>query len=82
MNSFHAKELAVEALKDEGIKAFERMGIISIPVESPEEIEPMVRTVKNIFKRIGYEGSWQVDPYYYEKHGPDAPIDAPEDPCS
>ena len=60
MNSFHAKELAVEALKEEGIKAFERMGIVSIPVESPEEIEPMVRTAKNIFKRIGYEGSGRL----------------------
>ena len=82
MNSFHSKELAVEALKDEGITAFEKMGIVIIPVGNSDEIEPMVHTVKNVFKRIGYEGSWQVDPYYYEKHGADAPVDVPEDPCS
>lgn len=82
MNSFYAKELAREALKDEGIEAFEKMGVIIIPVDSPEDIERMVRTVKNIFKRIDFQGSWQVDPYYYEKHGANAPIEVPEDPCS
>mgnify|MGYP007092167460 CR=1 FL=1 len=41
MNSFYAKELAREALKDEGIEAFEKMGVIIIPVESPEDIERM-----------------------------------------
>jgi len=42
----------------------------------------MVHTVKNIFKRIDFQGSWQVDPYYYEKHGANAPVEVQEDPCS
>lgn len=82
MNTFQAKQLAVEALKDEGITAYEKMGVVIIPVDGPDAIERMVCVAKNIFKRIGYEGSWQVDPYYYEKHGPEASIDFPEDPCS
>lgn len=61
-------EEAIAALKELGIESFELMGILTIPVESPEDIEPMVSKCTTLFKEIGYNKSWRVDPYYYEHH--------------
>lgn len=61
-------EKAIAALKEQGIEAFELMSILTIPVESPEDIEPMVTKCTTLFKEIGYNKSWRIDPYYYEKH--------------
>ena len=60
-------EKAVEYLKSKNIEAFEGAGILVIPASSPEEIISIVSTVKKHLNEIGYEKSWQVDPYYYEK---------------
>lgn len=62
-------EKAIEHLKNNGVTAFELSGVLVIPVSSPEDIEPTVRMVKRLLKDIGYNKSWAVDPYYYEKRG-------------
>ena len=61
-------EKAVKYLKENGIEAFEGSGILIIPCTSPEEIYDFVSKVKNLLKDIGYEKSWQIDPYYYERN--------------
>lgn len=58
---------AIEALKGIGIESFELSRILVIPVDKPEDIYPTVEKARRVFKQIGYEKSWQVDPYYYEK---------------
>lgn len=61
-------ESAIEALnKLYNIKAFESSGILVIPCSSPEEIFDLACKIRRIFKEIGYEKSWQIDPYYYQK---------------
>lgn len=59
---------AVLELKARGIESFEGSGILIIPCSSPEEIYDMAGKVRRIFKEIGYEKSWQIDPYYLDKH--------------
>lgn len=61
-------EKAIAHLKAHGIESFELMNILTIPVDSPEEIEPMVSKLTKLLKECGYNKSWRVDPYYYEKH--------------
>lgn len=61
-------EEAIAALKERGIDAFELMGILTIPVDSPKDIEPTVNKLSTLFKEIGFNKSWRVDPYYYEHH--------------
>ena len=59
----------IEALdKLYNIQAFEHMGILVIPCSSPDEIYELASNVRRIFKEIGYEKSWQIDPYYYERN--------------
>lgn len=58
---------AIDALKGIGIEAFELSRILVIPVDKPEDIYPTVERARRLFKEIGYEKSWQVDPYYYDK---------------
>lgn len=71
---------AVKYLKENGIDAFEGAGILVIPCSSAEEIYDLVSKVKNLLKDIGYEKSWQIDPYYYERkrHDSGAVIVGPE----
>lgn len=64
MNEF---EIAIEYLKKQGIEAFELMNILVIPVDSPKKIMPTVSKVKTYLKECGYQKSWRVDPYYYER---------------
>ena len=59
---------AIEYLKENGIESFEGAGILVIPVSNPEEIYDMASKVRRLFKEIGYEKSWQIDPYYIQKH--------------
>lgn len=59
---------AIERLKEDGIEAFELMGILVIPCSSAEEIYTMAERARRIFKEIDYNKSWRVDPYYYERH--------------
>ena len=59
---------AVLYLKSKGIEAFEGSGILVVPASSPEEIYDLVHKVKRYFKECGYEKSWLIDPYYYQKH--------------
>lgn len=59
--------VAIGALKENGIEAFELSNILVIPVEKPGDIYPMANKARRVFKEIGYEKSWQIDPYYYEK---------------
>ena len=58
---------AIEALKDVGIEAFEGHGILVIPASSPEDIYPMAEKARRVFKEMGYEKSWRIDPYYFDK---------------
>ena len=60
-------EKAIKYLKENGIEAFEGSGILVIPCSNPEEIYDMVGKVKNLLKDVGYEKSWQIDPYYYQR---------------
>ena len=69
-------------LKSRGIECFDKMGVLVIPVDDPSKLDSTVSTIKHMLKEIDYEKSWQVDPYYYEKHGANSPVDCPEDPCS
>lgn len=59
---------AIEALKENGIEAFDSNNMLVIPVATPEEIYPTVERVMRIFKKIDFQKSWQVDPYYYVRH--------------
>ena len=58
---------AIEALKEHNIESFDGHGILVIPASSPEDIYPMAEKARRIFKEIGFEKSWRVDPYYYDK---------------
>ena len=60
--------IAIKALKDAGIEGFESSGILVIPCSSPEEILNMASKARRIFKEIGFEKSWQIDPYFVERH--------------
>ena len=59
---------AIARLKKDGIESFEGSGILIIPCDDPEKIYDMVNKVRRIFKEIEYEKSWQIDPYYFNKH--------------
>lgn len=59
---------AIARLKENGIESFEGSGILIIPCTEPEQIYDLVNKVRRIFKEIDYQKSWQVDPYYYQKH--------------
>lgn len=59
---------AIARLKKDGIGSFEGSGILIIPCTEPEQIYDLVNKVRRIFKEIDYQKSWQIDPYYYQKH--------------
>ena len=59
---------AIARLKEDGIESFEGSGILIIPCDNPEVIYDLATKARRIFKEIGYEKSWQVDPYYRDKH--------------
>lgn len=61
-------EKAIGFLKEKGIESFERMGILIIPVESPENLDQVAKDIKRLLNECGYDKSWSVDPYYYERH--------------
>ena len=57
---------AIKCLKERGIEAFELSGVLTVPCESPDDIYDMAEKLRRIFKEIGYEKSWRIDPYYLE----------------
>lgn len=59
---------AIARLKKDGIESFEGSGILIIPCTESEQIYDMVNKVRRILKEIDYQKSWQIDPYYYQKH--------------
>ena len=59
--------LAIKYLESKGISAHETAGILEIPVESPEDVMDMVSVAKHHLQDIGYDKSWQINPYYYER---------------
>lgn len=59
---------AIEYLKKNGIESFELMGVLSIPVDSPEKLDYVVSRISKLLKECGYDKSWRVDPYYYERN--------------
>ncbi len=59
---------AIARLKEDGIESFEGSGILIIPCTEPEQIYDMATKARRIFKEIDYQKSWQIDPYYYQKH--------------
>lgn len=63
---------AIKRLKSEGLEAIEVGGILVIPFDyvhecTDDEFYKLISKVKSIFKEIGFEKSWQIDPYYYER---------------
>lgn len=58
---------AIKYLESKGIKSHETAGILEIPVDSPDEILDMVSVVKYHLQDIGYDKSWQINPYHYER---------------
>ena len=59
---------AIAYLKEYQIDSFECSGILVIPCTSPNEIYDMATRVRRYFKEIGFDKSWQIDPYFYDKH--------------
>ena len=63
---------AIAYLKENNIEAIEAGGVVMIPFanlnENPDEFYALISRVKSLFKDIGYEKSWQVDPHYWERH--------------
>ena len=59
---------AIKHLEVNGVEAFESSGILVIPCSSPEEIYDCANLVRRLFKEIGYNKSWQIDPYYIDRH--------------
>ena len=60
-------KLAIQALKDAGIEAVEGPMMLIIPCDGPVKIYETVRNAEKVFKKIDFQKSWEVDPYYYEK---------------
>jgi hypothetical protein len=63
---------AVAELKKEGLDAIEVGGILVIPFDyvhecTEDEFYKLISKIKYIFKEIGFDKSWQIDPYYYER---------------
>lgn len=58
---------AIEYLKEHGIESFERMGILVIPVRSVENLDQTAKDMKRMLDSIGFDKSWSLDPYYYER---------------
>lgn len=57
---------AVDILKKRGIEAFELSGVLTVPCSSPDDIYDTAEKLRKIFKEIGYDKSWRIDPYYLE----------------
>lgn len=57
----------VRILEENGIESFEGSGILVIPCSSPDEIYDLANKVRRIFKECGYNKSWQIDPYYFDR---------------
>ena len=57
---------AVNILKMRGIEAFELSGVLTVPCSSPDDIYDMADKLRRIFKEIGFQKSWRIDPYYLE----------------
>lgn len=58
---------AINYLEEKGIKSHNTAGILEIPVDSPEDIVDMVSKAKKYLQDIGYDKSWQINPYYYDE---------------
>ena len=59
-------EQAINYLEENGIESHNTAGILEIPVDSPEDIVDMVSKAKKLLQDIGYDKSWQINPYYYD----------------
>lgn len=60
-------ENAIQYLKENGVEAFEQKGILVIPTDSPEVLDAFVRKVRKLLQDCGYEKSWSISTYYYER---------------
>ena len=58
---------AVDILKERGIESFVLGGVLTVPCSSPDDIYDMAEKLRKIFKEIGFEKSWRIDPYYFDK---------------
>lgn len=72
---------AITRLDEEGIESFPGNGILVIPCDSPDDIYPLANKIRRIFKEIGFEKSWQIDPYYHQRirHDDGSVVIGPED---
>lgn len=57
---------AVDILKMRGIEAFELSGVLTVPCSCPDDIYDTAEKLRKIFKEIGFQKSWRIDPYYLE----------------
>lgn len=66
-------EEAVKHLKEKDIEAIDGGNILVIPFNyvekcfSSEDIANFVNTIKHHLQDVGYDKSWQINPYYYER---------------
>ena len=64
---------AIKYLKEKDIEAIDGGNILVIPFNyvekcfSSEDIANFVNTIKHYLQDIGYDKSWQINPYYYER---------------
>jgi hypothetical protein len=58
---------AIIFLKERGIEAFERMGILVIPVRDVAGLDQTAKDMRRLLDECGYNKSWSLDPYY-ERH--------------
>lgn len=62
-------EKAIIFLKKHGIESFEQAGgILVIPATSTDDMLEKVPVIKSLLKECGFNKSWLIDPYYYERH--------------
>ena len=54
---------AIKFLEENNVHSFKLMNVLTIPVNSLEEMESCVSTVSRLLKQCKYSGSWRVDPY-------------------
>ncbi len=60
-------DTTIAFLKTKGIESFELMNILVIPVTSCEHLDQVAKDIKRLLNEVGYEKSWRLDPYFYEK---------------
>lgn len=73
-------EEAISFLNEKNIEAIDGGNILVIPFNyiekcfSAEELVNFISMIKHHLQDIGYDKSWQINPYYLEKRGDEIDI--------